>query len=462
MRVSGRRPPPRASAKPTDDRTPLSAAEFGRLMAAVGPFEARPGLAVALSGGADSMALAVLADAWARRRGGRLTALTVDHGLRPASAAEARRVSRWMLRLGVAHRVLSWHGAKPVAGVQAAARAARYRLMTAWCREAGVLHLLLAHHLQDQAETFLLRLAHGSGGDGLAAMAAVVETPAVRLVRPLLGTAPERLRETLRRRRQEWIEDPSNQDPAYARTRVRRLLPGLGAAGLGVPRLAAAAARLGHARGALEVATQALLAGSCAVHPAGFARVDGAVLAAAPAEIALRALARIIACIGGAMHAPSRQKLERVHAAVVGQTRPSSRTLGGCRIVAAGAALLVCREARHRPEPVPAVAGSEVVWDRRFVIELAADRGGADPVARIARLGRRGWSQVVAERPELRACALPPAVRPSLPALWDGAGVAAVPHVGYVRDAAGGPPMIVARVAFRPLSPLSPMGFFLA
>ncbi|HEC14169.1 MAG TPA: tRNA lysidine(34) synthetase TilS, partial [Rhodospirillales bacterium] len=160
----------------TGSEEPVSKEEFAALMEAFAPFEAAPHIAVAVSGGPDSMGLCLLCDRWARDRGGWVTALSVDHGLRAASAEEALRVGRWMERLGIAHQTLVWPGDKPSSGIQAAARTARYKLMNGWCRDAGVLHLLLAHHRRDQAETFLMRLGRGSGPDGLAAMPAMTGT----------------------------------------------------------------------------------------------------------------------------------------------------------------------------------------------------------------------------------------------------------------------------------------------
>ncbi|MSP79511.1 MAG: tRNA lysidine(34) synthetase TilS, partial [Rhodospirillales bacterium] len=285
---------------------------FAQAMAALGPFETRPHLAVAVSGGADSLALALLADPWAKARGGRVTALTLDHGLRASSAEEARRVGAWLGHRGIAHRILEWPGAKPRSAIQARARAARYAILGAWCRAAGVLHLLVAHQREDQAETLLLRLAGGSGPDGLAGMSALVEMPEVRILRPLLGVSRCDLETFLRDSGQEWIEDSSNRDPRFARTRVREGLPALAAQGVTVESLAAAARRFADVRVALEAATAALLARGVRVHPAGFAVLALSEFRAAPAEIAARALARALAAVGGRAYPPALDKAARI------------------------------------------------------------------------------------------------------------------------------------------------------
>ncbi|HLU65659.1 MAG TPA: tRNA lysidine(34) synthetase TilS, partial [Kofleriaceae bacterium] len=180
------------------------------MIEALGPFERRPRLAVAVSGGPDSLCLCLLAHGWAKARGGEVSALTVDHGLRPTSADEARQVAAWLGPRGIDHHVLRWTGAKPATAIQEAAREARYRLLGDWCRAAGVLHLLLAHHLDDQAETVAFRRARGSGPEGLAGMPAVRELAGLRLLRPLLGVPKARLVATLEAAGQAWLEDPSN------------------------------------------------------------------------------------------------------------------------------------------------------------------------------------------------------------------------------------------------------------
>jgi tRNA(Ile)-lysidine synthase len=428
--------------------SPLGAAEFAALMAGFAPFEPAPRLAVAVSGGADSMALVLLAAAWAAAAGGSLTALTVDHRLRAASAAEAAQVAEWLAARGIAHRILRRNDAAPARGIQAAARAARYRLLEAWCAAEGVLHLLVAHNREDQAETLLLRLARGSGLDGLAAMAAIAEHRQCRVLRPLLEVPRARLEATLRAAAQPWIEDPSNRDPAYARVRLRRAQALLAESGLGVERLAATATRLGRARAALEAAVAALLAASVLVHPAGFVQLDPAALRRAPEEIGLRALAAVLATVGGGTYPPRLERLERLYRELPdGLER--GRTLGGCRVLPRPrpGGVLVCREAEAAAPSVPAPPGATVYWDGRFSLYLpeTAPEG--------LMLGALGAASLAAPR------SFPAAVRAGFPAVHEGGAVVAVPALGYTK--AGFEPGRLGswRLLFRPTRPLSGAGF---
>src|SRR4051794_25508676 len=235
----------------------------------LGPFEPSPRIAVGVSGGADSLALCLLLKAWVHSRGGSLIALTVDHALRQSAATEAMQVGSWLKEHGIEHDVLRWEGGKPASGIQSAARDARYRLLTDRCHAEGILHLALAHHREDQAETVLLRFAHGSGVDGLSGMAAVRETGSVRFLRPLLSTGRDRLRAFLTEAGQPWIEDSSNQSPAYARARLRGTAEMLSREGWSAERAADTARRLGRARSALEIAAARLAAAAVDLWPEG-------------------------------------------------------------------------------------------------------------------------------------------------------------------------------------------------
>lgn len=341
------------------DRTDLER-RFALVLDRLAGFGPRPHVAVALSGGADSMALMLLADGWARRQGGGAIGLTVDHRLRPESADEARLVGAWLAALDIPHRILVWPGEKPQAGLQAAARTERYRLLEEECQAAGVLHLLLAHHAGDQAETLALRLEAGSGPSGLAGMAAIVERPGCRLLRPLLAFNRLELRRYLQVRRQDWIEDPSNRDPRFARVRVRQALaqdPARQAA------LLAAAAGYGQQRHDRDRAVARLLARAVLAQGDRDITLDRVLLTAAPVDIGRQALVRCLMHVGGQPYVPRQARLERLWQRVRAGPLERTVTLAGCLLrpvrrqqadAGAGAdALRLVREtARQRAEPL--------------------------------------------------------------------------------------------------------------
>jgi tRNA(Ile)-lysidine synthase len=452
---------------------PLGASAFQRLMAALGPLGPRPEIAVGVSGGRDSLALVLLLDHWARARNGSVRALSVDHGLRPGAAAEARQVGRWMKAQGIRHTVLRWAGPKPATGLAAEARAARFGLLADWCRGHGVLFLALAHHLEDQAETVLLRIAGGSGADGLAAMAPRVAGAHVAVIRPLLGVPRARLTATLEAIGQPWIEDPSNADPRQARVRVRAIAPALAGERLDADAWAAAARKLGESRAIVSAAVERLIARAVTLDPAGFALLAPAFFEADPL-VQARALGRVLCCVGGTPFPPPADALARVVEALVGGTRTA--TLGRCRIVELGRApgLLVCREARNLPDRqrlADATAGAGVTWDGRFDVSAARVRKNADARPRrtekagpaLAPLGERGWRTLLNAWPDLAKGPVPRAAAVSLPALWDGDNLLSVPQLVYNGNGSDTNPQGGQGVvcAFRPLRPLSGPGSIL-
>ena len=248
---------------------------------------------VAVSGGGDSLALLLIAADWARQRGRELLVLTVDHRLRPEAAAEARFVGETAARLGVPHRVLTWQA--PVPG-QAKARRARHDLLAEAAREVGSRLVLTAHTEDDQAETFLIRARAGSGWYGLAGIQPVSLSPSegagdpVFLIRPLLGARRDALRDLLRAEGQRWIEDPSNDNPAYERVRVRRMLaqqPGLRA------RVLACQGRLQALRQLQDRALTRWLHAHVSTQPDGTLQADLPLPEGAQGERALAALIRL-------------------------------------------------------------------------------------------------------------------------------------------------------------------------
>jgi tRNA(Ile)-lysidine synthase len=422
---------PRARAKPLTDR------EFAARIARLGPFERKPEIAVAVSGGPDSLALAILLDRWAKRRGGRAIALTVDHGLRRESAVEARRVARWMRSRGITHRTLAWRGRKPKRGIQAAARDARYALLEGWCRRHAILHLALAHHRDDQIETFLMRLGRGSGLDGLAAMSAIAERAGVRLLRPLLDVDKSRLVASLAAMGQDWIEDPSNANPAFERVRLRRLRPGLECAGFAAGAIARTAAALARARAVNAGRIDALLV-MAAMTPEGLVRLPGDWLAGVPRPVALRALARLLVAVGGAGYGPRQERLEPCCDWLLGGAG-RARTLGGCLLLRHRQALYVL---------------PETPWQAKAAV---AGRSGG----KWRPLGAPGWRNLAAMRPDLAENPPPPAFRERVLGLWRGGRLLAAPSLGLALPSKPGV-SAVPNCVNRPLQPLIPVRFAVA
>ncbi len=211
-------------------------------------------IAVGVSGGADSMALCYALSDFFGGTGNTLHALSVDHGLRPEAAEEARQVAKALDALpNVQHQILTWHhDEKPTARVQESARNARYDLMGDYMRDHNLSHLFLGHHMDDQAETFLFRLAKGSGLDGLGGMPYMHVRDDILLCRPFLDMQKSEIIDYCEGHNIDFINDPSNDSDDYARVRLRKSMDVLSVEGLTPKRLAVTAKRLLRVREAVD------------------------------------------------------------------------------------------------------------------------------------------------------------------------------------------------------------------
>jgi tRNA(Ile)-lysidine synthase len=331
--------------------------------------DAQPVVVLAVSGGSDSTALMLLARRWfsAHAPGVRLVAMTIDHGLRPESAAEAAAVAELATRLGIEHRTLFWTGVKPGSGLQAAAREARYRLLAEAAQQAGAARVLTGHTLDDQLETVAMRSLRGEG-PGLAGMApATLYDGRVWIVRPLLGLRRAALRDMLTRQGIGWIDDPSNENPAYERARQRSAMAGPATAP--DPSMIEAA---GKAR--LHLATRAavLVERHATTVASGLVRLSPEFATSPDAEAALLALRALLATIGGREHPP---EAERARLLLASLAKPGRSTLSRAVVDVRKAGIYLLRERRGLPEPAEVVDGA--VWDGRFRLRLAAGESRA-------------------------------------------------------------------------------------
>ncbi len=412
-------------------------------MASFAPFEPAPRIAVAVSGGPDSMAMLCLVDEWIRPLGGSVLALTVDHALRAESGAEAARVAAWAVAREIAHKTLRWTGDKPGSAIQATARDARYRLLADACAAEGILYLAVAHHADDQAETVLFRHDRRSGGNGMAGMPASRSLGPARLIRPLLGWPKDALVATCARFGQDFILDPSNSAERFARTGLRRRL----AEGrVGRAALLAKADASAVARRAAADTLAVFLARIAEPRPDGAVLLDFTSWAAAKQALRRAALATGLRSVGGATFAPSRPAVAQLEAMLIGPDFVGA-TLGGCHLRRWRGQILMCRELGRLEPPLPLTPGVWQRWNRRFDIRIAGAYPGPTTVRA---LGARDYAVVK------RAVGsfLPSVVGAALPAVCVDGHPVAVPALGWVESDNSS-----AEGHYLPLWPLSPETF---
>lgn len=403
----------------TDDSSALDEAAFKQQLEKMGVDTALP-MALAVSGGADSMCLAFLA------KGMKVKALVVDHGLRPESGSEATLTVERLEATGVDAEILTWaHDDTPTSNIQAAAREARYALMAQRCRELGIATLLTAHHMDDQAETFLLRLNRGSGLAGLAGMAEKRELEAgLTLVRPLLSYRKAELVDVLKRNSIEWIEDPSNTSETFDRVKARQLLTDPPLTGLTAPRLASTADALSRARRTIEHYVFKWLDEAVEFEEAGYASFGAGHLRKVPDEVGLRALAHLIRFASGQPYGPRFEKLVRLYEGLLSPNF-AGRTLSGARFlpIEQGGVLVLREIAATERAAIAHIS----VWDDRYRVKniTGTDTGGLE----IGCLGEDGLAQLKSATDiELE---MPRAAALSTPGYFVGDKLIAAPHLGY-------------------------------
>ena len=328
-------------------------------------------IGLAVSGGADSLALLLLAARWARdlEAPPRLIVYSVDHGLRPEAKAEVQFVAATAQRLGLQGRALCWEGAKPVAGLQAAARQARYRLIGEAMRADGATALLTAHHRDDQAETVLMRMAHGSGLEGLRGMDAIAEVEGVRVVRPLLDVPRQVLAAVVAEAGFTPVADPSNEDAHYERVRWRQVMPHLAGLGLDADRLVQLAQRAGEADVAVSQWAAASFAEMVSIDAFGAARLPLAGLVKLPRAVGVKLLARLLEMTGGGQRPRALGVVERLLDELTIGAPFKGLTLLGVSVRQRGNDLWCSREpGRQFTAPIAIGPQASLVWDRRFTI----------------------------------------------------------------------------------------------
>ena len=401
----------------------VTAEAFAAHLQALLPANARC-LAVACSGGPDSMALAFCAHRWAKANGGSVVALIVDHLLRSESSEEAEQVKQRLAALGIQTEILRWEHETVTSRVHILARAARYDLLTSTCRTKNIDALLIAHQREDQAETILMRLAKGSGFDGLAGIDPVSTRDGVVLVRPLLAFSKEQLIATCETAGISFVTDPSNASAKYARGRLRKVLPLLASEGLTIDRLIDLGERAREAKDAIDQVTDAFLHAHAHLDQSGVLHFKREAFAALPNAIAGRAVGRALNYLHPELYAPERALFAPILAELRAKEAMPTRSFHGCLLSKTETEIKMIREWAAIKECQTIQPGQTLVWDNRWRVTLAAQALAAYEVRA---LGVQPYHLLDTLAPRLRHDVPQGRARAALPALWQGDKPALIP-----------------------------------
>ncbi len=373
---------------------PLSDIELVKLFSA---FSTMRRLALGVSGGGDSLCLMWALHRWTQlvENAPKLFVFTVDHGLRAEAVKEAEGVAALCADWDLYHETLHWIGKKSPSNLQAQARAARFQLLLSRAHELNCDALALAHHLDDQAETFLTRLSRGSGVYGLAAIRSRRLDTIIPVERPLLTTPKSRLIASLREHGIEWFDDPSNENEAFTRIKARKLLPELTKVGLTAERIAETARSMERAANALDEWVERAFKSQGKVHPLGVVRLNLCVFEDLPCEVVLRLLARSIRFVSGAEYTARLSSLEGSYQSILEGRK--STTVSDTVLFQHGSSLYLFREFGRKGIAPIELNGSETgIWDNRFEYKTKNDAEGAV----LRPLGEGGFKHFSFEPPE--------------------------------------------------------------
>lgn len=371
-------------------------------------------IGIAVSGGGDSMALLHLFARWSVQTGHPIAAVTVDHGLRAVSRAEAEGVAAACEKAGIAHDILTWDKPDDIGNLAGAARDARYRLIAQWARGCGVEGVALGHTIDDNAENFLMRLGRAAGLDGLAEMQACFTRHGITWARPMWQQERAELRDYLRRHDVAWIDDPSNDDPRSLRARARMLLPQLKSLGID-------AQSLHHSAFALRQAQAALVEYTCreaerhVIQEAGDLIFPQQFDPAVPVDVQRRLMVGALQWVGANPYPPRKVFAGILEHALMDKQR---LTMAGCLLMKRKGHFRITREYNAVKDTV---GPTDAIWDTRW--QLA---GPHAPDLQVRALG-----EAVSGLPNWRETGVPRRTLMASPSVWRGDTLVAAPLAGH-------------------------------
>lgn len=285
-------------------------------------------VAVAVSGGSDSIALCILLNRFIKEYGGQLHCLTINHQLRNDSLSEAIKVGEILKNLGINHHIIPWEGAKPKSNIQEEARLARYNLLTEYCHKHNISYLATGHQKNDQAENFIIRLEHGSGVYGLSGIPKIGEFNKTKIIRPLLSFTKQELQNFLTSQKTEWIEDPSNQNEKFTRVKIRNILNQYPE---WIDKLATASNNLSKTKDCIEYFLNKSIAELVETH-FSYVAIKQEGFNELPQEIRFRMLTKLLQDFSSSLKPARGERLEKLLKKIATGKEFKASTLSGCLI----------------------------------------------------------------------------------------------------------------------------------
>lgn len=329
-------------------------------------------ISVAVSGGIDSMSLMLILNLWCKNNDTDLTAITVDHKLREESTDEALYISNLCEKNDIKHVILTWEGEKPEHNVELLARENRYKLISKYCKENNIDYVFIAHHIQDQAETFLIRLFRGSGIDGLSSMKKIAENYNLKIIRPFLNVKKEDLKNYLLEKQIKWVEDKSNDDEKYLRNKIRIFLNSFENKDDIIKRIDFAVNQINDYKIFVDNYIKKIEKKIFQFNSFGTCILNRHFLLQEDENIILKILAQISMVISGNKYKPRLEKLRRLFETIQ-NGEIIKYTFYGCIFESYNNDIIAYREYNSIKEDVDLLYNKEVIWDNRFKIILKKD-----------------------------------------------------------------------------------------
>ena len=411
---------------------------FFKTMNSLGPYEKNPHLAVAVSGGSDSLCLAILAKKWVNIKGGRITALIVDHGLRKSSVQESRKTLKLLKKQKIFSQCFKWElSKKPKNSVQEKAREFRYNIFEEWCYKKNIKYLLIAHHFEDQKETFIMRLNSNSNVYGLACMPKVLLKKEIKILRPLLDLKKKDIIGYLKEKKINWIEDPSNNSLKYSRNRLRKILPKLEEKGLTDSNFRKILKRAQKERKKIESKFSFWLIENVRIDTFGYAAVDFRNLKLLDKNDFIFIFSKLLNMISGLFYTPKSKYVYNFYKKIKSNEIINKTNLGGCHIFFLKKKMYICREIfkKSRKQEIN-FQFNKIVWDNRFEIEYKKNfflKRKLGKSVFIEQLQKDGWNEILLKNQGIkREIKIPNKIILSLPAVKNKKNdVLYVPHLHY-------------------------------